>query len=232
MPIEPRSRSPRASAPSRKQSSEPQPELRSASNLNRYLHKELSAPVPRGCMAGWTALHMAANGADEGGIRPTILEELLKLGADPTVLVQGKNGKTTSVLYRAASTGHVEAVYALLATGKFDAHEENSVGCTIADAAHHCNHELESWLTRCWGVPCHTPHTCISSYEDVLRELKFKHLVFSSLQTHCRRPFGCSCITWLVVIGWFVFLVHQETYANKLNRKQWQAKWQAQEEAE
>ena len=101
-------------------------------------------------MAGWTALHMAANGADAGGIRPIILNELLDLCADPHVAAKGNN-----CLFKAASTGHEQAVYVLLASGKFDAQARNGDGKSLADVAHRCHHELEMWLREVWEVQCH-----------------------------------------------------------------------------
>ena len=103
-------------------------------------------------MAGWTALHMAANGADAGGIRPIILNELLDLCADPHVAVKGNN-----CLFKAASTGHEQAVYVLLFSGKFDAQARNGDGKSLADVAHRCHHELEMWLRDVWQVPCLAP---------------------------------------------------------------------------
>ena len=103
-------------------------------------------------MAGWTALHMAANGPDVGGVRPTILFELLELCADPDVEIKKNN-----CLFKAAGTGHPQAVYALLASGKFDAQARNGDGKSLADVAHRCHHELEIWLREVWEVPCHAP---------------------------------------------------------------------------
>ena len=112
-------------------------------------------PVPRSCMVGWTALHMAANGADVGGDRPAILEELIVLSADPHVELKGNN-----CLFKAASTGHEQAVYALLATGRFDAKALNGKRKSLADVAHRCNHVLELWLDEWFDVACHTPRLC------------------------------------------------------------------------
>ena len=103
-------------------------------------------------MQGWTALHMAANGTDVEGVRPTILFELLELCADPHVELEVNN-----CLFKAASTGHAEAVYALLASGKFDAKARNANKKSLADVAHRCHHELEMWLREVWDVPCHAP---------------------------------------------------------------------------
>lgn len=103
-------------------------------------------------MAGWTALHMAANCQDVGGVRPTILFEFLELCADPHVALKGNN-----CLFKAAGTGHQEAVYVLLASGKFDAQALNDQGKSLADVAHRCHHELEMWLRDVWEVPCHAP---------------------------------------------------------------------------
>ena len=120
-------------------------------------------------MKGWTALHLAANGADDGGYRPILLEPLMAKGADPQVDVV-KNGTPTSLLFRAASTGHADALYTLLAMpGKFDPYEEHIKASrdskreevwTLADAAHMCNHELEEWLRQWYGIEYHAPsHT-------------------------------------------------------------------------
>ena len=103
-------------------------------------------------MAGWTALHMAANGPDVGGVRPTILFELLELCADPDVEIKKNN-----CLFKAAGTGHPQAVYALLASGKFDAQARNGDGKSLADVARRCHHELQMWLREVWEVPCHAP---------------------------------------------------------------------------
>ena len=103
-------------------------------------------------MAGWTALHMAANGPDIEGVRPRILFELLELCADPHVQLKGND-----CLFKAVSTGHAEAVYALLASGKFDAKALNANKKSIADVAHRCHNELEMWLREVWDVPCHAP---------------------------------------------------------------------------
>ena len=103
-------------------------------------------------MAGWTALHMAANGQDVQRVRPTILFELLDLCADPNVQLKGND-----CLFKAASIGHAEAVYVLLASGKFDAKARNAKKKSLADVAHLCHHELEMWLRDWWGVPCHAP---------------------------------------------------------------------------
>ena len=103
-------------------------------------------------MAGWTALHMAANGPDIEGVRPRILFELLELCADPRVQLKGND-----CLFKAVSTGHAEAVYVLLASGKFDAKALNAHGRSLADVAHRCHHELEMWLREVWDVPCHAP---------------------------------------------------------------------------
>ena len=103
-------------------------------------------------MAGCTALHMAANGQDVQRVRPVILFELLDLCADPNVQLKGND-----CLFKAVSTGHVEAVYALLAGGKFDAQKLNGHGISLADVAHRCHNELEMWLRDWWGVQCHAP---------------------------------------------------------------------------
>ena len=83
--------------------------------------------MPRGRMAGWTALHMAANGKDKGGFRPLILKELLRMGADHAVLHNGNNW-----LFKVAGTGNAEAVHVSLGTGVFDAKAQFK-GKSLAD---------------------------------------------------------------------------------------------------
>ena len=78
--------------------------------------------------------------------------ELLELCADPDVELKKNN-----CLFKAAGTGHPQAVYALLASGKFDAQARNGDGKSLADVAHRCHHELEIWLREVWEVPCHAP---------------------------------------------------------------------------
>ena len=95
---------------------------------------------------------MAANGPDIEGVRPRILFELLELCADPRVQLKGND-----CLFKAVSTGHAEAVYVLLVSGKFDAQALNGHGRSLADVAHRCHHELEMWLREVWDVPCHAP---------------------------------------------------------------------------
>ena len=116
---------------------------------------------------------MAANGPDVGRVRPTILFELLELCADPHVELKGNN-----CLFKAAGTGHAEAVYVLLASGKFDAQALNDHGRSLADVAHRCHHELEMWLRDVWKVPCLAPPKNSCLFDSMLC---FKVLCYASL---------------------------------------------------
>ena len=77
--------------------------------------KELSTPVSGGEMKGWFALLMAANNRDRGNYNSYLLSLMISMGADTHATHKGCNA-----LFKAVSTGHQDAMYALLATDKFD----------------------------------------------------------------------------------------------------------------
>ena len=53
---------------------------------------------------------------------------------------------------KAATTGHIDACYALIASNKFDVTEVDARGRTLADLAHYCNKKLEHWLWEHFNV--------------------------------------------------------------------------------
>ena len=68
-------------------------------------------------MRGWYALLMAANNRDKGNYRARLIKRMLERGADPFV---NNDEDKCNALFKAASTGHADAMYVLLAANIYD----------------------------------------------------------------------------------------------------------------
>ena len=68
-------------------------------------------------MRGWYALLMAANNRDKGNYRARLIKRMLERGADPCV---NNDEDKCNALFKAASTGHADAMYVLLAANIYD----------------------------------------------------------------------------------------------------------------
>ena len=118
--------------------------------MDGNLAQDMSKPIPRGKMASWTALEMAAHGRDVTNIRPQILVKMLELGADPKQFPSGKD-----CLFRAAATGCFDSVAALLSTGKFNPHchyNVNGRDKTLGSVTQFNNYHIHAWLDETFGI--------------------------------------------------------------------------------
>ena len=86
---------------------------------------------------GVAPIHLACNGKDHQPERCTIIHEMVRLSASPSLKVKGSGA---SPLHRAAGTGACDIVKVLLELGAF-VNQTNGAGATPVDAARGSNTE-------------------------------------------------------------------------------------------